>query len=621
MSTLNINDILKTMHELKDDDDDSQHEATLRSNHNFDEDEDDSDPVGDMLPDAAIKKIAELQEETDDLDSDKKVQKQINIIKKIPYFRYAKHNTDFINIEQELNTSHFGMNETKLLIIESLQAALLRGETKFPYLCLYGSPGVGKTTLLKNVAKVLDVPIYFINVAGKQAMQIIGCEPTYKSANIGLIIQGLIETRCMNPIFVFDEIDKVASDDRYGCISDVILSICDPAQNTEFRDQFINFDVDLSKAAFFFTANNPTKIPEALRSRLTMIEIKDYSIAEKIAISKSFIIPQQIEEFKLNSEIELTEEALSYLVKSCEIDDVTLTRSGGVRNITKYCERMLIKASVEINRNKLEKLTITKDWIVEHIGISKIEQIRNQIKQKTHKAQNIDRIGTIHSLAVIGDDLSGVVDNVTCRIIPGGNGNITFTGKMLDGPRDAALTAYHFIRSNCQLLGISVEILTKNDFVIHSHNAATAKDGTSAGIVYLMALLSEITERPISDDIAMTGQLDLDGSITAVGGIDLKVDASIISGLSCVYLSTENIEDVLPEQNSQINLIFVPNAFELISMLFPKYKWHCENCGEILIKTRQTNKTIWRHSNDRKCTWQSSYFGNNYPQHLIKGDK
>ena len=564
-------------------------------------------------------KIQTYLDELQEMDSDgnERLKLKIKTLKNLPYGVIAKYNQNILEIEEALNKSHYGMDSAKSVILETLQAAKYRGEVKLPFMCLYGAPGVGKTTFLKAIASALTVPIYFINMTGKSPSNIIGTDFVYKNANVGYIVRGLLESKCMNPIFVFDEVDKLASDDRYGSTSDTLLGICDSSQNNVFRDLFLDVELDISQATFLFTANSIQKIPEALRSRLTMVEIKDYSLFEKFTISKRHILPNKIKEFHLSEMLEISDEAINYLVESLQINEVG-EKEGGIREVAKALERMLIKAAAELERNHLNHLLITKEWVIDRLGVSKLEEFRKQINDSFKvKPLKVGRIGTVHSLGVFSE-IAGKVGDITCRIIPNGSGAIEFTGQMLDEPQDAAKTAYNFIRANYRCFGIEPHLLSCSDFVIHSHNAAIKKDGASAGVVYVIAMLSEILRRPVSDEVAMSGAVELDGSITPIGGVNFKVEACIQNELKKIYLSKQNQKDVPQEYFKSIDITLVDNLFELISLVFDTFDWHCSLCGEKLFKHQSKTANIsWLHPNQSKCTYKHHYQdANGYPQEI-----
>ncbi|TXJ00398.1 MAG: AAA family ATPase [Neisseriales bacterium] len=597
MSSITIDEILKSMG----DDGSNSDSAT--------------DKLKNNIPLDIQQKITKVEEILEENSDDIKAKTLLHTLENLPYDKFIPYNVDIKAIQEYLNKSHYGMDKAKSAIIETLVASKYRGDVKFPYVCLYGSPGVGKTSLFKSIAESLGVPFHVISLPGVDAFRLKGIDSGYKSASYGLLVDIFLKSKCMNPIIVFDELDKVAKDETYSAITSILLSICDPTQNTSFVDSFLEVGIDISHATLFFTANDINAIPEALRSRLTIIKIDDYSVEEKIRIGKDYIIPKQLNEFNVASKINITQEAIDFIAEAGSIDDITITACGGIREISKLCERTLYKAIYELEINHLDQLVITKDWIVDKLGIHKIEEIKSSIKARTsYRVKHLFRIGTVHALAVgksvLGEDI-GIVDDVTCRIISG-NGELKFTGNMRDEPRDAATIAYDFVRSNSKkFFGKAGDILENKDVIIHSHDPGIVKDGTSAGVVYLIAILSAALGIPIPDDVAMTGQLDLDGSVTGVGGISVKVGACIKSKLSRVYLSYQNMKDVSKEQREIIEIIIVENAFELISSVFPDIVWHCDDCGSILEK--KTDTISWLHQEQNKCINYSVYEGDTYP--------
>lgn len=545
-------------------------------------------------------------------DSSEVEKRRFHVLKNIPYGNDIQYNKDIKLIAAELNKSHYGMSKAKQLILEALVASKYRQDLKLPYICLYGSPGVGKTSLFKSVSELLGAPFHIISLPGIESFTLKGTDLHYRDATHGAIINKIMISKCMNPIIIFDELDKVSIDDKFSKVSDILIAICDPMQNNSFVDAFLSVGIDISKASFFFTANDPNKIPEALRSRLLMIKIEDFTHEEKHSITKDFILPKKIKELNLSSRLSIDSDVIDYIVESGSFDEVSLMQCGGVREVSNFCESILNKATYQLEINDLDNLKITQEWITHEFGVSKIQAIKEQLKQhKSYKAQNKLRVGTIHSLATSTysaiNETIGLVDDVTCKIIPGSN--LKFTGNMLDEPKDAATIAYTFIRANAnKFFGKAGDILVEKDVVIHSHNPAIKKDGTSAGIVYMVAILSSALDLAVSDKVAMTGQLDLDGSITKVGGIEHKIGACIDGDLSTVFISAQNQQDVLTEHKDKINIITVENAFDLAALVFDKIIWYCEECGSNLHKeSEESNK--WVHNDKNNCINEFAYEG------------
>ena len=458
--------------------------------------------------------------------------------------------------KQILDQDHYGLEKAKQRILEYLSVRKLNPETKGPILCFVGPPGVGKTSLGKSIARALNRSFFRMSLGGvRDEAEIRGHRRTYVGALPGRVIQGLKQAGSRNPVFVLDELDKLGSDFR-GDPASALLEVLDPQQNREFRDHYLNVPMDLSDVMFVTTANTTDTIPDALLDRLEVIYISGYTTAEKLNIAQRFLIPRQLKENGLErAHVEFTEEALLFLIDR-------YTREAGVRNLEREIGSVCRKVARDYAENKKMRKKITARVVNEFLGITRYDPEANEER---------DIIGMARGLAwtIHGGEMMPVEASLAQ-----GKGAVALTGQLGSVMQESAQAAVFYARSNAEALGLDPAFHDKFDVHIHVPGGATPKDGPSAGVTIATALVSVLSRRPVSKDVAMTGEITLGGNILPIGGLKEKALAALQYGIRKVIIPYENIKDIeeIPrEQRAKIKFIPVRHISEVLEIaLLPR---------------------------------------------------
>ena len=467
----------------------------------------------------------------------------------LPWSETTEDNLDIDNAQKTLDEDHYDLEKVKKRILEYLAVRKLKADMKGPILCFVGPPGVGKTSLGKSIARTMGRKFIRISLGGvRDEAEIRGHRRTYVGALPGRIIQGIKKTGSNNPIFMLDEVDKIGMDFR-GDPSSELLEVLDPEQNFSFSDHYIDVTFDLSKVMFITTANVLDTIPPALRDRMETLELPGYSEDQKMMIAKEFLIPKQINEHGLNSEyIEFQDAALQVIISS-------YTREAGVRNLEREIAAICRGVAKDVARGIKDKVVIGPDLLHKFLG---------PVKFFPEVAERTSDPGVATGLAwtPTGGDII-FVEATKMR----GEKGLTLTGQLGDVMKESAQAALAYVRSKAKELGIEEDFFGKNDIHIHVPAGAIPKDGPSAGITMFVALTSLLTNKPVRNDIAMTGEITLRGLVLPVGGIKEKVLAGMRAGIRTIILPKKNEKDLeeIPERiRNEMNFKFIQRMDEAI---------------------------------------------------------
>jgi ATP-dependent Lon protease len=467
---------------------------------------------------------------------------------------------DKFNLKQAvkiLDRDHFGLEKVKDRIIEHLAVLKLRGDMKSPIICLYGPPGVGKTSLGKSVAESLGRKYIRMSLGGlRDEAEIRGHRKTYIGAMPGRLIQNLKKAGTSNPVFVLDEIDKLGQSHQ-GDPSSAMLEVLDPEQNTAFYDNYLEVGYDLSKVLFIATANNLGEIPWALRDRMEIINVTGYTIEEKIEIAKRHLLPKQVKEHGLTAkEIKVGKSQLEKIVEG-------YTRESGVRGLEKQIAKVVRFAAKSIALEEEYNIAITNDDIETILGAPRLER---------DKYENNEVAGVVTGLAwtSVGGDILFIES-----ILSKGKGILTITGNLGKVMKESATIAMEYIKANADNFGIDPEIIATHNVHIHVPEGATPKDGPSAGVTMLTSLVSVLTQRKVKSKLAMTGEITLRGKVLPVGGIKEKILAAKRANIKEIMLCKDNEKDIVDIKKSYLKGLkfhYVTDMHEVIDVALTKQK-------------------------------------------------
>ncbi|MCR9173475.1 MAG: endopeptidase La [bacterium] len=449
----------------------------------------------------------------------------LDLMLDLPWGEFTKDNLDLNRAERILERDHFGLEKVKERILEYLAVLKLKGNMKSPILCFYGPPGVGKTSLGKSIAEALGRKYIRMSLGGlHDESEIRGHRKTYIGAMPGRVIQNIKKAETSNPVFVLDEIDKLGRS-NHGDPSSAMLEVLDPEQNSEFYDNYVETEYDLSKVMFIATANSLATIQGPLRDRMEIIEVNGYTVEEKIEIAKRHLLPKQIKEHGIKkSNISIDKRSLEKVIEE-------YTNESGVRGLDKMIAKIV--------RNRARQIAMDQEFEVK-VKSADLKGILGAGRTKTKYANN-DVAGVVTGLAwtAVGGDILFIESSLTK-----GKGKLTLTGNLGDVMKESAVIALEYLKSHCDILDLKQEVFDESNVHIHVPEGATPKDGPSAGITMLTSLASSFTNRKVKKHLAMTGEITLRGDVLPVGGIKEKILAAKRAKITEIILCEKNRQDV-----------------------------------------------------------------------------
>lgn len=505
------------------------------------------------LPESIIKR---LNEEIDRYSLTSSASPEVTTIRTyidwllcLPWNKLSKDNTDVKKITEVLNNSHFGLESVKKRIIEYIAVKKKTNTSNSPIICLVGPPGVGKTSLASSIAKALNKDFVKVSLGGiNDEAEILGHRRTYVGASPGKIIQQMKKANTSNPVFLIDEVDKLTKDYK-GDPASALLEILDKEQNDKFCDNYIEEEFDLSNVMFILTANNIGGIPAPLLDRLEIIELSSYTIYEKLNIAKYHLIPDLLNEYKVKN-IKFTDSAIQKII-------TYYTKEAGARDLYRQIDSIIRKAI--INNDKSSKIVIDNGDVEAYLGATKYNITINDTNTKT---------GIVNGLAYTM--YGGNILKVTCTLYPG-KGNVTLTGALGDVIKESIYIALSYIKANNTMFKIDYKIFEEVDFHFHIEEGSIPKDGPSAGVTIVTAILSLLKTKIIPNNVSMTGEITLRGKILPVGGLKEKLIAATTNGIDTVYLPLESSKEfsLLPsEVRDNLNIILVEDYEDVYKSLF-----------------------------------------------------
>ena len=471
----------------------------------------------------------------------------------LPWGAMSNDNLDLKNAQKVLDEDHYGLEKIKERIIEYLAVLKLKGDMKSPILCLYGPPGVGKTSLGKSIARALGRKYVRVALGGvHDESEIRGHRKTYVGALPGRLLNGINRAGTSNPVIVLDEIDKLSSDFK-GDPSSALLEALDPEQNTAFHDNYLDIDYDLSNVLFITTANSIDTIQPALKDRMEMINVSGYLAEEKVEIAKNYLVPKQIGEHGLDkSQLKFGKNTLVKIIDE-------YTRESGVRGLEKQIAKIARVTAKKIALEQDNPVSIKPEHLREYLGLP----TNSHDLQKGNEAP-----GVVTGLAwtAMGGEILFIESSVSS-----GKGVLTMTGNLGDVMKESATIAYQYIKAHPELTGMTYEEFAQKDIHVHVPEGAVPKDGPSAGITMVSSMVSAFRNKKVKSGIAMTGEMTLRGRVLPVGGIKEKILAAKRSGIHTIVISEENrkdVEDINPVYVKGLTFVYVKSIDEVINYIF-----------------------------------------------------
>ena len=472
----------------------------------------------------------------------------LNFAVNLPWDEKTKDVLDIKNASEILDQDHYGLDEVKERILESIAVRIKNNNNQGTVICLVGPPGVGKTSIAKSIARALNREFVSMRLGGvTDESEIRGHRRTYVGAMAGRLLSNINRVGVNNPVFLLDEIDKLGSDFR-GDPSSALLEVLDPEQNDKFIDRYVDVPFDLSDVFFITTANDANEIPDALYDRLEMIEISGYTNSEKLNIAKKYLVSKEMEKNGLNEdELTISDNVIEVIIKN-------YTREAGVRELERLIARICRRAVKEILEGK-DQIRVTMSNYSKYLGKERF--FDDHISKE-------DKVGVANGLA--WTSVGGTMLTIEASTMEG-KGNVEFTGSLGDVMKESGQAAMSYIRAHTKDLGIRGKFYDNKDIHVHIPEGATPKDGPSAGITMTTAMVSSLTGKKVRNDLAMTGEVTITGDVLPIGGLKEKALAAYTYGIRDVIIPRDNkrdIEDIPKEIRDKINFIEVENVSEVI---------------------------------------------------------
>lgn len=475
----------------------------------------------------------------------------LDLVVELPWNKETKDTENLNSVKEILENEHYGLEDVKQRILEYLAIKKLNKNMKGPILCLVGPPGVGKTSIARSIANSMNRKFVRMSLGGiRDEAEIRGHRKTYIGALPGRILNGMKQAGTKNPVFLLDEIDKMSSDYK-GDPADALLEALDSEQNNTFRDHYLELTYDLSKVLFLTTANTLDTIPRALRDRMEIIEISGYTDEEKANICTKYLITRQLSENGLKPEnISISEKAIKDIIN-------LYTRESGVRSLERKVAGVFRKAAIEIAMDPNKKIKVTGQNLQKYLGSPRF---------KYEEMANKEQIGVVMGLAWTA--YGG--DTLAIEVVPMmGTGKLELTGQLGDVMKESARTGYSYVRAHAEQFGIDPEFYKNTDIHIHVPEGAVPKDGPSAGVTLITAMVSALSKRPVRNDIAMTGEITLTGRVLPIGGLKEKSLAAFRAGIRTLIVPMENKKDIekIPENIvRKIKYVFAENVKDVLNV-------------------------------------------------------
>ena len=502
-----------------------------------------------------VRKLERLHPQSPDFS----IQTQyVQTIINLPWNEYSKDNFNLTHAQKVLDRDHYGLEKVKERIIEHLAVLKLKGDMKSPIICLYGPPGVGKTSLGKSIAEALHRKYVRISLGGlHDEAEIRGHRRTYIGAMSGRIIQNIQKAGSSNPVFILDEIDKVTNDFK-GDPASALLEVLDPEQNSTFHDNYLDIDYDLSKVMFIATANNLNTISQPLLDRMELIEVSGYILEEKVEIAARHLMPKQLEAHGLSKgKVKLPKKTLQIIIES-------YTRESGVRELDKKIAKIMRKLARKVASDEAIPAQIKPEDLHEYLGA---------VEYSRDKYQGNDYAGVVTGLAWTA--VGGEILFVESSLSRGKGSKLTLTGNLGDVMKESAMLALEYIHAHASLFGINEELFENWNVHIHVPEGAIPKDGPSAGVTMVTSLVSAFTQRKVRKNLAMTGEITLRGKVLPVGGIKEKILAAKRAGIKELILCKENqkdIEEIKADYVKGLTFHYVEDIRQVIDLALLKEK-------------------------------------------------